>query len=61
MYSLVQYDLTATNIEATEQVLYNINEHGAYYLIGALQMAPDGKIYVSIGNIGILNPYISRI
>ncbi|MFY8188984.1 MAG: PKD domain-containing protein, partial [Flavobacterium sp.] len=64
IYYLMQYDLTSSNVQATEQVIYSINQHGAFYGFGALQMAPDGMIYLAIFDGVVLNEpnrYISRI
>ncbi|WP_445719980.1 T9SS type B sorting domain-containing protein [Flavobacterium sp.] len=59
-FYLVQYDLTSSDIEASEQIIYNVIENGDYSL-GALQMAPDGKIYLSIDDSITPNHFISSI
>ncbi len=55
---LFQYDLTATNIVASRQVIYSFI--GDSLGLGELQNAPDGKIYLGCafqdGNVGV--PYI---
>ncbi|MFD0963755.1 hypothetical protein ACFQ1O_07035, partial [Pseudofulvibacter geojedonensis] len=43
---LVQYDLTSTNIPASQQIINSSN----LYSHGALQLAPDGKIYRALFN-----------
>jgi len=50
---LIQYDLTATNIPSTAVLLYPFDDIN----LGALQLAPDGKIYVPIFG----EHFISRI
>lgn len=53
IFDLVQYDLTASNIASTEiNIKTNIQ-----YQFGALQLGPDGKIYISTTN----SNYISFI
>lgn len=47
---LYQYDLTAANIAATKTEIYNNGTD-----LGALQMAPDGKIYTPKKNYDILH------
>jgi len=47
--NLMQYDLTVTNIPSTETLIYK--GFNAKYQMGSLQLAIDGKIYVS--NLGI--------
>jgi|694.fasta_scaffold41034_5 gliding motility-associated-like protein len=42
--NLIQYDLTASNITSSALVLYY---SGIFNRIGALQLAPDGKIYLA--------------
>ncbi|WP_396142690.1 T9SS type B sorting domain-containing protein [Flavobacterium sp.] len=52
---LIQYDLTATNIPSTAILLYSFNDINQN--IGALQLAPDGKIYIPI----TYSNYVNRI
>ena len=58
--SLVQYDLTVSNILLSEVTLYSTFQHSLFYGIGALQLAPDGKIYIAI-NDNYINSHISVI
>jgi gliding motility-associated-like protein len=46
---LVQYDLTASNIKTTEKII-GIGHNMWYGSMGALQYAPNGKIYLCFGN-----------
>lgn len=55
IFELIQYDLTATNIPTTAIQLYLANDIN--HQIGALQLAPDGKIYSPIFD----EHFISRI
>lgn len=59
-FYLVQYDLTSSNIETSEQIIYSGVEN-VNYNIGALQMAPDGKIYLANENSQTPNHFISCI
>lgn len=61
-HKISQYDLTATDINASEVVLYTAASDQNFY-IGALQLAPDNKIYVSMMDLNsvIVGNYISRI
>ncbi len=62
IYRLSQYDLKSADIAASEKILYTITSDQNID-IGALQLAPDNKIYVSIldrNSIQVGN-YISRI
>ena len=52
---LIQYDLTATNIPSTAILLYSFDDIN--HQLGALQLAPDGKIYVPI----TYSNYVNRI
>ncbi|WP_242204328.1 T9SS type B sorting domain-containing protein [Aestuariivivens insulae] len=55
--SLLQYDLTAPNINASETVI----DHRQMYR-GALQLGPNGKIYRSMSaTYGLGSPYLSVI
>lgn len=51
---LIQYDLTATNIPSTAVQLH-LTADDIYYQLGALQLAPDGKIYISFLNKHFIN------
>lgn len=57
-YTLMQYDLTATNINASKLLVYQSTN----VAFGAMQLGPDGKIYVS-GESGFNNgtPFLSTI
>jgi len=46
---LIQYDLTASNIKTTEKII-GIGHNMWYGSMGALQYAPNGKIYLCFGN-----------
>lgn len=59
-FYLVQYDLTSSDIETSEQIIYN-SVHNFYHNFGALQMAPDGKIYLANDNSESPNYFISCI
>lgn len=61
-HKISQYDLTATDINASEVVLYTTASDQNFY-IGALQLAPDNKIYGSMMDLNsvIVGNYISRI
>lgn len=55
---LIQYYLTASNIQSTEKIVGNGHNMGWYGSMGSLQYAPDGKIYVSFSNsyaLGVIN------
>lgn len=60
-WALAQWDLTAANIPATRMLIGYTNGGGAArpsYRGGALQLAPDGKIYIAEGGIsslGVIN------
>lgn len=60
-WALVQWDLTATNIPASQTFIGYTNGSGAArpsYRGGALQLAPDGRIYVAevgLSSVGIIN------
>lgn len=60
-WSLVQWDLTAANIPASQTFITNLNGSAATrpgYRGGALQLGPDGKIYIAqVGttSIGVIN------
>ncbi len=60
-WSLAQWDITATNIPASQTFIANLNGAGATrpsYRGGALQLGPDGKIYiaqVSTPFLGVIN------
>jgi gliding motility-associated-like protein len=62
IHKISQYDLTATDVTASEVVLHTFNAD-QYFNVGALQLAPDNKIYVSIYDINSVSigNYISRI
>ena len=52
---LLQYNLNAPNINASEVVLLDLSDTGS---VGSLQMGPDHKLYVSIENrdyLGVIN------
>ncbi|HRE76427.1 MAG TPA: T9SS type B sorting domain-containing protein [Flavobacterium sp.] len=55
IFELVQYDLTQIDIPSTAILLHHTNNMPVQF--GALQIAPDGKIYAPIWN----RTYISRI
>ncbi len=57
---ILQYNLMASNILASEIILYSTIESTYFYFIGALQLAPDSKIYLSINN-DYTNTFISVI
>ena len=50
---LLQYDLTASNIPNTETQIYASTDIG--HLFGALQLATNGKIYMSIGDLNTIS------
>lgn len=55
---LIQYDLTASNIQSTEKIIGSGHNMGFYGSMGSLQYAPDGKIYLSFTNsyaLGVIN------
>lgn len=60
-WALVQWDLTATNIPSTELYLGDVAGSGAnrpIYRGGALQIGPDGKIYIAhtgTSKLGVIN------
>lgn len=57
---ILQYNLMASNILSSEIILYSTIEASTLYRIGALQLAPDSKIYLSI-TINYNSPIISVI
>lgn len=61
-HKISQYDLTASDIIASEVVLYTATTDQNFF-IGALQLAPDNKIYISMRDLTstIVGNYISRI
>lgn len=55
-HELVQYDITASNILNSKVTLFSEDNLDSFYLIGALQLAPDGKIYTTYSaSINFLN------
>lgn len=50
---LLQYDLTAANIPSTEVLLHSSTDITHFF--GALQLATNGKIYLSIGDLNTLS------
>ncbi|MGV3697986.1 T9SS type B sorting domain-containing protein [Flavobacterium sp.] len=58
MGGILQYDLTAADIPASQIIIYDVYS----YIFGALQLAPDGRIYCARTRSGIENPsYLSAI
>jgi hypothetical protein len=53
--TLYQYDLNATNINGSKQVIYS--HPTAYVAGGALKLAPDGKIYLASADESASVPY----
>ena len=56
--SLFQFDLslpTAADIEASRQLIYNNNQFFYPRVFGALQLAPDGKIYVAWNDTSLMS------
>ncbi|HZG23102.1 MAG TPA: gliding motility-associated C-terminal domain-containing protein, partial [Chitinophagaceae bacterium] len=54
-YSILQYDLTASDVTASRVVLNT----GASNAAGALQLGPDNKIYVAFDDAGFLGAILS--
>ncbi len=53
--TLDQYDLRASDVQASK-ISVDIETDNQSYTKGGIQLAPDGKIYVSyLGNIGVIN------
>ena len=57
-----QYDLTAADIAGSRTILYTNQQRPVNFEIGALQIAPDNKIYVAMKkNNAPINFHLSRI
>jgi hypothetical protein len=54
--ALLGFDLTAANIAGSRTPLYSHVGSGNYYDIGALELGPDGKIYVARPNDPVKHP-----
>lgn len=44
-YSVFQFDVSSSNLNAIRNTMYSLSAGGGF--IGALQLAPDGKIYIA--------------